>query len=128
MSDAKSSSEQKREQQLTDRNRQLETELAEQRKVNAQLQRIVHELRAEVERLKSALAVARKTSATSSKPPSSDIVKLKRAAPAASPRKIGGQPGHPMHERAPFKPAEINGGVFEPTLSCCPDCQGPVSL
>ena len=128
MSDAKSSSEQKREQQLTVRNRQLETELAEQQKVNSQLQRIVHELRSENERLKSALASARKTSATSSKPPSSDIVKRKRSAPSASPRKIGAQPGHPVHERTPFKPAEINGGVFEHTLSCCPDCLGPVSL
>src|ERR1035437_8774871 len=115
MSDAKTSSEQKREQQLTDRNRQLETKLAEQQKIIAQLQRIINELRSEIERLKSALAGARKTSVTSSKPPSSDIVKRKRSAPSASPRKIGAQPGHPMHERAPFKPGEINGGVFEHT-------------
>ena len=128
MSEAKSSIEQDRARRLNERNRQLEAELAAGQKAFAQLQRVVSDQNAEIERLKSALAAALKTSATSSKPPSSDIVKRKRPAPSASPRKIGAQPGHPMHERAPFKPAEINGGIFEHTLSCCPDCQGPVAL
>ena len=121
MSEAKLSPEQ-------ERIRQLEALLAAQQNQIAELQRIIHDRHAEIGNLKSALAAALKTSTTSSKPPSSDIVKRKRPAPSASPRKIGGQPGHPMHERAPFKPDEINGGVFEHTLSCCPDCQGPVSL
>ena len=121
MSNAKSSPEQ-------ERIRLLEAQLAAQQNQIAQLQRIINDLRAEIGNLKSALAGARKTSATSSKPPSSDIVKRTPPAPSASPRKIGAQPGHPMHERAPFNPGEINGGVFEHTLSCCPDCRGPVSL
>ena len=128
MSDATSITPHEREQQQTDRNRQLVAQLFEQQKTIAQLQRIIHELRAEIERLKSTLASARKTSATSSKPPSSDIVKRKPSATSTSPRKIGGQPGHPMHERTLFKPEEINGGVFVHTLSCCPICHGPVSL
>jgi transposase len=127
MSDAKSSFEQERERQLRERNRRLEAELSAEQKASAELQRIVREQNAEIERLKSALAAALKTSATSSRPPSSDIVKRKRPAPSATPRKIGAQPGHPLHERAPFKPEEINGGVFDHTLSCCPDCQGPVA-
>jgi hypothetical protein len=50
--------------------------------------------------LEAALARSRKDSSNSSKPPSSDIVK-----PPARPRanggkrRIGGQPGHPRHER-----------------------------
>jgi hypothetical protein len=63
----------------------------------------------------------------SSKPPSSDVVKRNRTAPSGTRRKIGAQLGHPLHERAPFAPDEINGGVFEHALSCCPDCQGPVA-
>jgi transposase len=128
MSEANSTSEQEREQRLNERNRQLEAELAAEQNASAQLQRIVRDQNAEIERLKSALAAALKTSSTSSKPPSSDIVKRKRPATPGSPRKIGAQPGHPLHERAPFKPDEINGGFFDHTLSYCPDCQGPVSL
>ena len=127
MGDANSSPGQERERLLAERNRQLEAQVAAQQNLIAELQRTIHDLRAEIEGLKSALAGARKTSATSSKPPSSDVVKRNRPAPAGTRRKIGAQPGHPLHERVPFCPDEINGGVFEHTLSCCPDCQGPVA-
>ena len=127
MGDANSSPGQERERLLAERNRQLEAQVAAQQNLIAELQRTIHDLRAEIEGLKSALAGARKTSATSSKPPSSDVVKRNRPAPAGTRRKIGAQPGHPPHARVPFRPDEINGGVFEHTLSCCPDCQGPVA-
>src|SRR5271168_5258432 len=72
-------------------------------------------LEATVARLQEQLAVARKNSATSSKPPSSDIVKPPKPPPpdVEAQRKIGGQPGHPKHERDPFPPAAINDGSFD---------------
>src|SRR5258708_3481010 len=63
---------------------------------------LLEALQATIARLQEQLASARKDSSTSSKPPSSDIVKPPRA-PAgsdATPRQQGGQPGHPKHERA----------------------------
>lgn len=67
--------------------------------------------KAEVAKLREELAAARKNSTTSSKPPSSDIVKppsLVGDEESEEPkRKIGGQPGHPKHDRQPFSPEEI---------------------
>ena len=70
------------------------------------------------------LAAARKDSSTSSKPPSSDIVKLPKPPPPESreKRRIGGQPGHPKHERVAFPPESINGGSFDHRLDTCPSC------
>src|SRR3954454_7190538 len=71
-------------------------------------------LEATVARLQEQLAAARKNSATSSKPPSSDIVKPPKPPPdGEAQRKIGGQPGHPKHERDPFPPEAINDGSFD---------------
>src|SRR3954454_10987344 len=86
----------------------------------------VAELEAEVKRVREQLAAARKDSATSSKPPSSDIVKPKPPPlPDGSPRTIGGQPGHPKHERPPFPPEQISH-FKEHTLEACPCCGGPL--
>ena len=81
------------------------------------------ELEAEVARL-------RKNSSTSSKPPSSDIVKPPKSAKGRSgkrgkrgKRKAGGQPGHAKHERTPFAPDQLDG-EWEYTLDSCPDCGG----
>src|SRR5512142_241785 len=69
------------------------------------------------------LAAARKASSTSSKPPSSDIVKPKPPPPRGQDRRrIGGQPGHPKHERAAFPPEAVNGGSFDHRLDTCPSC------
>ena len=70
------------------------------------------------------LAAARKDSSTSSKPPSSDIVKPPKPPPTDGQdrRRIGGQPGHPKHERAAFPPESINGGSFDHHLDGCPSC------
>src|SRR3954454_18867248 len=78
-----------------------------------------------VARLSQQLAAARKDSSTSSKPPSSDIVKPPKATPppqGQDRRRIGGQPGHPKHERAAFPPESINGGAFDHRLASCPLC------
>ena len=70
------------------------------------------------------LAAARKDSSTSSKPPSSDIVKPPKPPPPEGQdrRRIGGQPGHPKHERAAFGPEAVNGGSFDHRLDSCPRC------
>src|SRR4051812_15041644 len=75
-----------------------------------------------VAHLSQQLAAARKDSSTSSKPPSSDIVKPPKPPPPQGQdrRKIGGQPGHPKHERAAFPPESINGGSFDHRLDSCP--------
>jgi transposase len=90
------------------------------------LQAELDALRAEMAELREQLAAARKTSSTSSKPPSSDIVKAKPAENAdGSKRTIGGQPGHPKHDREPF-PAEQVTLFAEHTLDACPCCGGPL--
>src|SRR5437764_7911824 len=68
-----------------------------------------------VARLSRQLAAARKDSSTSSTPPSSDIVKPPKPPPPQGQdrRHIGGQPGHPKHERALFPPELINGGSHD---------------
>lgn len=81
-------------------------------------------LQAVVAQLQEQLACARKNSSTSSKPPSSDIVKPpKPASPTGDKRRIGGQPGHPMHQRAAFGPEQVTR-VVEHLLHACPDCGG----
>jgi transposase len=67
---------------------------------------------ARIAELEGQLAAARKDSSTSSKPPSSDIVKppLASSGKPGRPRKRrrGGQPGHPRHARPPFPPEQID--------------------
>lgn len=66
----------------------------------APLLKRIAELEAEIARLK-------KNSSTSTKLPSSDIVK---PSPAGRKRKrrLGGQPGHPRHDRPAFPPEEVD--------------------
>jgi transposase len=94
-----------------------------QAQLDAQKARI-EALEATVARLLEQLAAARKNSATSSKPPSSDIVKPPKPPPpdGQAQRKIGGQPGHPKHERDPFPPEAINAGTFDHRIDLCPGC------
>jgi len=77
-----------------------------------------------VAQLGQQLAAARKDSSTSSKPPSSDIVKPPKPPPPQGQdrRRIGGQPGHPKHERVAFPPELINDGSFDYRLDTCPSC------
>jgi transposase len=90
------------------------------------LQAQVQALQAEIVELREQLASARKDSSTSSKPPSSDIVKAKPAPdPGTGKRLIGGQPGHPMHQREPFPPEQVTH-FEEHHLDLCPCCNGPV--
>jgi transposase len=88
------------------------------------LQARLEALEAEVARLREQLAAARKDSSTSSKPPSSDIVKPPKPAPpdGQDRRHIGGQPGHPKHERVPFPPEVVNGGFHDHRRESGPAC------
>jgi transposase len=81
-------------------------------------------LKAVVAQLGQRLAAARKDSSTSSKPPSSDIVKPPKPPPpkGQDKRRIGGQPGHPQHQRIAFPPEAINAGSFDHCLDACPAC------
>ena len=82
------------------------------------LEKRLAELEAEVARL-------RRNSSNSSKPPSSDIVKPPKPPVPAGRRKrrIGGQPGHPKHEREPFGPDDVHR-VRTYELNRCPACGG----
>lgn len=91
----------------------LEGQLAEALEVIARQQQRIAQLEAQ-------LAVANKDSSNSSKPPSSDITKPPRGG-SSSPRKIGGQPGHPRHDRKPFAPDQIDKRRIH-KLRQCPEC------
>jgi transposase len=101
---------------LTEEVADKEIHITEQAKEITQLKALVAEL-------ESKLTKAKKNSSTSSKPPSSDIVKPGRTPKTGNneKRSKGGQKGHPRHERLPFTEEEIND-VHEYTIDTCPDC------
>jgi transposase len=90
----------------------------------AALQAQVELLTATVAQLQEQLARARKDSSTSSKPPSSDLVKPGKTPPAdgSGKRPPGGQPGHPRHQRPLLPPELLNGGTHTHGLDLCPTC------
>src|SRR3954454_25249565 len=106
--------------QLDVQSAQLETQKAQLDALQTQLD----VLRRTIAQLQAQLAAARKDSSTSSKPPSSDIVKPPKPPPPGGQdkRRIGGQPGHPKHERAWFPPESVNGGSHDYVLDLCPNC------
>lgn len=91
------------------------------------LQARLDALSVEFLKLREQLAAARKDSSTSSKPPSSDIVNPQPAqgAGSAAKRSIGGQPGHPKHDRQPFSAEQVTHFFVHP-LDVCPCCGGPL--
>jgi transposase len=102
----------------------LQTQLDAQRaRLDAQ-QAQLDILQATINRLQKQLAAAGKDSSTSSKPPSSDIVKPPKPPPppGQNRRQIGGQPGHPKHQRLAFAPEQVNGGFSDYHLDGCPTC------
>ena len=102
------------------RRREQEQEMARLRDHNAQLQARVAALEAENARLTAQLAAARKHSGNSSQPPSSDLVKPKgHRRNQKSKRRIGGQPGHPRHERPAFAPEQVDQRIAY-RLRACP--------
>jgi transposase len=99
------------EQQITS----LQAQLAQALKTIARLEQRVRQLEGQ-------LAQANKNSSNSSKPPSSDITKPPpQSRGPATRRKIGGQAGHPRHERKPFPPEQVDEQQFH-GLTQCPEC------
>ncbi|HKB35154.1 MAG TPA: IS66 family transposase [Gemmataceae bacterium] len=90
----------------------------------AALQAQVEALQCTVRQLQEGLARLRKDSSTSSKPPSSDLVKPPKPPPPPDQpqRSVGGQPGHPHHQRPLLPPEALTGGSQEHRLDCCPTC------
>jgi len=91
----------------------------EQMALNAQLRQRIVELEAQV-------ASLTKNSATSSKPPSSDIVKPPKPPKTnkdgkKEKRKRGAQPGHKQNLRNPIAP-ELIDEIIKLELTHCPDC------
>jgi transposase len=83
----------------------------------------VAELQTTLDQVLAQLAAARKNSSTSSKPPSSDIVKPpKPLPPGQDKRRIGGQPGHPKHERPLVPPELLTAPPHDYLPEICPDC------
>jgi transposase len=85
---------------------------------------LVAQMQTNIADLQAQLAAARKDSSTSSKPPSSDIVKPPKPAPPPGKdrRSIGGQPGHPLHLRAPIPPEALTAPPHDYIVEICPDC------
>jgi len=92
----------------------LSVRVATQQQQIEQLQKTVADLKRVVARLS-------KNSTNSSKPPSSDITRPKPKQKRKGKRKIGGQPGHPKHERPLFPKADISE-FHDYQLSACPEC------
>jgi transposase len=103
---------------------QLQAQLEARRALLETQQAQLDDLQRTIAQLEAQLAAARKDSSTSSKPPSSDIVKPPKPPPPPGQdrRKIGGQPGHPKHERALFPPELVNGGSHDHFAELCPAC------
>jgi transposase len=100
---------------------------AECKRLRAQLgalQGQIDALSATVAQLQEQLAKARKNSTSSSKPPSSDLVKPPKPPPpeGQDKRSIGGQPGHPRHQRPLLSPEQLNGGSHTHLAEICPTC------
>jgi len=75
--------------------------------------------------LEARIARLEKDSSNSHKPPSSDIVKPPAKPRRGKKRRIGGQPGHPRHQRPPFPPEQVDRTQLH-ALKRCPDCGGPL--
>ena len=91
------------------------------------LQQQVENLQQQVEALQRQVAVLSKNSTNSGKRPSSDdLTKPPSHRRRKGKRKLGAQPGHPIHERPPFAPDEIDAfHDYHPER--CPDCGGPLA-
>jgi transposase len=87
----------------------------------------VETLQRQVVDLQRQVAVLSKNSGNSSKRPSSDdLTKPRPRRQGKSKRKLGAQPGHPLHERTPFAPEEIDAfHDYHPER--CPDCGNPLA-
>ena len=113
---------------LAEENQRLRAENLQLRAEAASMGRILLETQERVQKLELALARALRHSGNSSKPPSSDITQDKGPKPGPDPgsgrtakRKIGGQPGHPGHERKAFPPEQVDQVIPHAAPLVCPE-------
>ena len=108
----------------------LEREVVQLRAENTQLKLANDQLKERNLELEVKLAKALKNSSNSSKPPSSDIVKPSKSGTGSrkgGKRRIGGQPGHPKHERDEF-PVDAVTKRLDHALDECVCCGGKLVL
>ena len=102
--------------------KRLKAEVARLQQENDVLRQEVVRLTETVSALEKKVARLSRDSSTSSKPPSSDIVRPPPGKKGRKKkRKRGGQPGHPKHDRTPFSQEEVTD-FHEHYLEDCPDC------
>ena len=87
--------------------------------------RVITYLLEEIRVLKEKVACLEKNSSTSSKPPSSDIVKPEHEQRRPGERKAGGQPHHKAKSRELLPPEEV-GRTEELQIQECPKCGSKV--
>lgn len=102
----------------------LEEQLEAQQAHSEALTAALAQVQADLAQVQAQLAAARKDSSTSSKPPSSDIVKPPKPEPpqGQAKRRRGGQPGHPKHERLAFPPEALTAPPHDYVPELCPHC------
>ncbi len=88
---------------------------------------IIKVLIARVQELEEEVARLKKDSSTSSKPPSSDIVKARTEQRQPGKRKIGGQPGHAGKNRELLPPDQVDVKVPH-RIESCPDCGSELTV
>jgi transposase len=88
---------------------------------------IIKMLLARLRKVEEEVAVLKKDSSTSSKPPSSDITKPKSQQRQPGKRKRGGQRGHKGIKREMLPPEEVDEVVEIPAPRSCPECCGQLS-
>jgi len=101
-------------------------------KVISQLRAKLRQRDQTIAELMERIAMLEKNSATSSKPPSSDIVKPPKPSSQnqngqKTKRKIGAQPGHKQNLRKPIAP-ELTDEIIKLELTECPDCGHKLDL
>ena len=86
---------------------------------------VIAKLLEKIAGLEERIARLERNSKTSSKPPSSDIVKPASENRQSGVRKIGGQPGHKGVSRR-LTPLKEVDHIVPIEIGCCPECNGPV--
>jgi len=88
---------------------------------------LLEQQREEIAMLKAKIARLKKNSSTSSKPPSSDIVKPTKDKDRRRKHKIGAQQGHKQNLRQPIAP-ELVDEIVKLEFTHCPDCGHKLDL